>query len=409
MSASAVFSPRVMIGWVVAVVAAFALLIYFLAFGGGESQRRSVVGPSVYSRSAIGYAGLAELLGKAGISVSKVRNSRDSNAAGKLLVLANPATVFAVEEPSSYSFQNAVRVLVILPKWSGYRNTSHSGWIEDAALQPVGLVEYIIGKVGATGKIKRVERPAAWTTNTLGLAPEFVRDQVQVIEDTKLRPIVADGSRMLVGELVDRNRRIWIVSDPDILSNHGLFAGRNAEFAVRLINALRPPQGEVRFDELARGRAAPSTNTLAMMLQFPFIIVTIQLLAASVFLLWATMPRFGLPMPAPEMLAAGKKRLIQNAATLLRYSGHPEIIIASYVRLSIRGVARDLRSPPGLDWRRMIEWLTRVGTSRGVAVDFPGLVRRAEELATVRPGSARTLVDIVHDTHRWKREILNGP
>jgi hypothetical protein len=121
------------------------------------------------------------------------------------------------------------------------------------------------------------------------------------------------------------------------------------------------------------------------------------------------MPRFGLAVPAPEMLAAGKQRLIQNAAGLLRYSSHPEIIIASYVRLTVRSVARELRSPQGLDWRPLIEWLTRVGASRGVAVDFPGLVRRAEDLATSRPGSARTLVEIVQDTYRWKREILNGP
>jgi hypothetical protein len=232
---------------------------------------------------------------------------------------------------------------------------------------------------------------------------------VQTIEDTKLRPIVASGNRVLVGEQVDRNRRIWVVSDPDMLSNHGLFTGRNAEFAVTLVNALRLARGDVVFNEYVAGHPAVSTNPLTLMLQFPFIIVTLQLLAASAFLLWAAMPRFGLAVPAPEMLAAGKQRLIENAATLLSHSTHPEIIILSYVRLSIRSVARELRSPAGLDWQRMVEWLTRVGTSRGVAVDFPALVRRAEELATSRPGSTRTLVDIVNDTYRWKREILNGP
>src|SRR5262249_3815523 len=150
------------------------------------------------------------------------------------------------------------------------------------------------------------------------------------------------------------------------------------EFAMKLIDALRPAHGDVVFSASTGGSGAPSAgaaNPLAMMLQFPFITVTLQLLAASALMLWAAMPRFGLALPAPEMLAAGKQRLIQNAASLLRYSSHPEIIVASYVRLSVRGVARELRSPPGLDWRRMVEWLTRVGASRGVAADFPGLVR----------------------------------
>jgi hypothetical protein len=273
---------------------------------------------------------------------------------------------------------------------------------------PAGLGDQVIRKAGATGRTARVERPENWTTNMLGLAPEL-SSQVQVIEDTNLRPVLAAGGRVVVGERVDRNQRIWIVSDPDMLANHGLFSGRNAEFAIRLINALRPARGEVMFNELVAGDGAPSVNALTLMLQFPFVIVTIQLLAASAFLLWAAMPRFGLPLPAPDMLAAGKQRLIQNAAILLSHSRHPEIIIVSYVRSSIRGVARELRAPPGLEWRRMIDWLTRVGESRGVAVDFPNLVRRMEELATARPGSARTLVEIAHDTQRWKLEILNGP
>jgi hypothetical protein len=406
MNRPALFSPKVMLGWIAAVAAAFALSIYLLAFGGGNSQRKTI-GPSAYSRSAIGYAGLAELIGRAGIKVVKVRNGGiDTSAAGKLLVVGDPRA--ASEEQGRYAFGNADRVLVIMPKWYGYPSSSHSGWISDADRLPAGLGDQVIRKAGATGRTARVERPENWTTNMLGLAPEL-SSQVQVIEDTNLRPVLAAGGRVVVGERVDRNQRIWIVSDPDMLANHGLFSGRNAEFAIRLINALRPARGEVMFNELVAGDGAPSVNALTLMLQFPFVIVTIQLLAASAFLLWAAMPRFGLPLPAPDMLAAGKQRLIQNAAILLSHSRHPEIIIVSYVRSSIRGVARELRAPPGLEWRRMIDWLTRVGESRGVAVDFPNLVRRMEELATARPGSARTLVEIAHDTQRWKLEILNGP
>jgi hypothetical protein len=395
-----------MTGWIVAAAAAFALLIYLLAFGGGGPQRKAI-GPSAFSRSAIGYAGWAELISRVGITVVKTHNGGiDSSAAGKLLVVADPSAVS--EDQGRYAFGNADRVLVILPKWYGFRSTIHSGWISDALLLPIGSNDASIRKAGATGKTARVQAPQTWTVNALGLTPEITAP-VQVIQDTKLRPIVAAGSNVLVGELVDRGRRIWIVSDPDMLSNHGLFSGHNAEIAIRLVNALRPAKGDVVFSELVFGYAAPSTNPLTLMFQFPFIIVTIQLLAASAFLLWAAMPRFGLPMPAPELLAAGKRRLIQNAANLLRFSSHPEIIVASYVRLCVRGVARELRSPPGLDWQRMVEWLGRVGTSRGVAVDFPGLIRRTEELAVARSGSARTLVDIVSDTYRWKREILNGP
>lgn len=407
MKAPAVFSPRVILGWVAAVAAAFALSIYLMAFGGGD-PKGNAIGPSAYSRSAIGYAGLAELIGRAGITVVKVRNGGfDSSAAGKLLVQADPSALREAQD-GRYVFGDADRVLIILPKWYGSRDSNHEGWISYAGSVPLGAVDSVVTRAGATGKTARVARPESWSTNALGVAPDLP-STVQVIDDTKLRPVVASDGHVLVGEQTDRNRRIWIVSDPDMLSNHGLFSGRNAEFAVRLVNAMRPARGDVVFNEVVAGREIQPDNPLTLMFRFPFVIVTIQLLAASAWLLWAAMPRFGLPMPAPEMLAAGKQRLIRNAASLLSQSSHPEIIIVSYVRSSIRGVARELRSPPGLDWPRMVEWLTRVGNSRGVAVDFPGLVRRAEELTTARPGSSRILVDIVHDTYRWKREILNGP
>src|SRR6202035_5219635 len=147
--------------------------------------------------------------------------------------------------------------------------------------------------------------PRLLTTNALGVAPQLDL-MVQMIEDGNLRPIIAGGGQMLVGERADRDRRIWILSDPDMLSNHGLLTGRNADFAIGLINALRPPQGGVVFDETVRGYRTPSANPLTLMFQFPFVTVTIQILAAAALLLWATMRRFGVPEPLPALLDSGK-------------------------------------------------------------------------------------------------------
>jgi hypothetical protein len=407
MSAPTVFSPRVILGWIAAVAATFALSIYLIAFGGGDTQRNAF-GPSAFSRSAIGYAGLAELIRRVGIPVVKRRSGdADSTGPGKLLIVAEPPLSTA-EEQGRFAFGRADRVLIILPKWQGHRSMSHSGWIADAALVPTAVADQALAKSGASGRTARVIPPNRWTTNALVVAPELDL-MVQVIEDGNLRPIVAADGHVLVGEKADRDLRIWILSDPDMLSNHGLLTGRNAEFAIRLINTLRSAQGAVIFDESVRGYRAPSANPLTLMFQFPFITVTIQVLAAATLLLWATMTRFGLPEPVSALLDAGKQGLIRNAAGLLRYSGHPEIIVANYVHSTIRGVARQLRSPPGLDGRGLVDWLSRVGASRGVAVDFSRLVRRAEDLATPKSENAAALVDIARDTHRWKREILNGP
>jgi hypothetical protein len=169
MSAPAVFSPRVMLGWTAAVVAAFALSIYLLAFGGGDSQRNAV-GPSAYSRSAIGYAGLAELLRQVGIPVIKARTGDVVSNRGKLLILAEPPLLTA---QGHFAFGDADRVLVILPKWLGYRSLIHSGWISEATLLPIAFCDQTIENAGATGKTARVVRPERWTTDRLGVAPEL--------------------------------------------------------------------------------------------------------------------------------------------------------------------------------------------------------------------------------------------
>ena len=60
MSDASVFSPRILLIWVSALAAILGLSLYLFAFGIGAPETRAI-GPSAFSRSAIGYAGLAEL------------------------------------------------------------------------------------------------------------------------------------------------------------------------------------------------------------------------------------------------------------------------------------------------------------------------------------------------------------
>ena len=76
-----VFSRKLLIGWISGAVAIFAVSLYFM--GGGEVAGPDSVGPSTFSRSAIGQAGIAEVLQQLGVTVVKSRaNSLDklSNA-----------------------------------------------------------------------------------------------------------------------------------------------------------------------------------------------------------------------------------------------------------------------------------------------------------------------------------------
>ena len=49
-------------------------------------------------------------------------------------------------------------------------------------------------------------------------------EPTQLIRGDPLVPIVGSADGMLIGEIADRNRKIWVLSDPDVIANHGLAA-----------------------------------------------------------------------------------------------------------------------------------------------------------------------------------------
>src|SRR5262249_48367602 len=150
---------------------------------------------------------------------------------------------------------------------------------------------------------------------------------------------------MLVGELTERNRKIWVLSDPDVISNHGLARDGNAALAVALITRLRGANGNVVFDETIHRYSTLASSPFLLRFPFPFLVATMQGLIAIALLLWATMARFGAPQSVPPPLSAGRAGLLQNMAKLIEFTGHQQVMIRRYVLETVRDVARQLHAP----------------------------------------------------------------
>jgi hypothetical protein len=408
MSEARIVSPRVLIGWVGAAAALFALSLYIMGLSGGPSAE---VGASVFSRSAIGYVGFAELMQRLGLNVVKGPTAmREASQPATLLVVTGSVSSIDTAEKRQ-ALATASRALYILPKWSGSRSESHAGWIEEARSLLPGEVDWMIVQAGSRGRASRIDTPTQWTTNELGVTPHLAKT-TQVVVGSDLRPIVASEGGILIGERTDRRRRVWVVADPDILANHGLLKGDNAELAMRLVGQLRYSGGSIVFIETPRAGAAgyrpPPSNPLNLLFMPPFVFVTVNALALLALLLWATMPRFGKPHPTPVLLAAGKEGLIHNAAHLLAFANYREPIVASYVRATVRNVARRLRAPRDADEALTVAWLDRVGKARGHGVDLADIMRRADALARGARADVAGIVGLARDTFRWKREMLGG-
>jgi hypothetical protein len=386
-------------------VVIFAASLYLMGAKGQEGPDST--GPSTFSRSAIGHAGIFDVLQRLDIPVIKSSsNSLGRLGRGGVLVLAEPDASLRKDDAIGQLLKTE-KVLFVLPKWMGLPSQQNPGWLQAVRQRSIADPQWAVRLVAPRVDVVREDGTVLWTTNELGLAPDL-RTPLQLISGTGLRPIIGGEQGMLVGELVERNRRILVLSDPDVIANHGLAHDGNAALAVALIKRLRGASGTVVFDETIHGYTAAAENPFSLLFRFPFVIATVQGLIAVAMLLWATLGRFGAPQSVPPALTAGRAGLLQNMAKLIEFTGHQQAMVRRYVEETMRYVARQLRAPRALAGDALVAWLKRVGGARGVTVDFGALLQQARELGASGRRDQASLVRLARDTHRWQEEMLDG-
>ena len=338
--------------------------------------------------------------------IKSASNSLDRLGRGGVLVLAEPNANLRKDDAIA-ALLKSEKVLFVLPKWVGLPSEQHPGWLRMVRQRLILDPTWAVKLVASRADVVREEGTVQWTTNELGLTPN-VRTPLQLISGSGLRPVIASEQGMLVGELVERNRRVLVLSDPDVIANHGLARDGNAALAVALIKRLRGASGTVVFDESIHGYTAPAENPFSLLFRFPFVIATVQGLVAVALLLWATLARFGAPQSMPPPLSVGRAGLLQNMAKLIEFTGHQQVMVRRYVEETLRHVARQLHAPRALAGDALVAWLKRVGGARGVTVDCGALLQQARELGGAGRRDQASLVRLARDTHRWQGEMLDG-
>jgi hypothetical protein len=405
MSGEPIFSRRVLIGWISGAVVLFALALFAMGSGGDSNADRT--GPSSFSLSAIGYAGFAEVLQRRGVTVVKSQyNTLAKVSSGSVVVIAEPRAD-GPSEATIRTLLGADRILVVLPKWAGQASEDHPGWLRSIGERSMSDATWTLRLVAPRGEVSREGDAVSWTTNALNIPPTLDKP-IQLIRGEPLRPIVAARQGMLIGEIVERNRRILVISDPDLLANEGFGRDNNVTLALAAVERLRGPGGSVIFDETLHGFQARPASPFLLLFRFPFIVVTIQGLIALAMLLWATLARFGAPQSLPPPLSAGRSGLLQNMASLIEFTGHQEVIIRRYVLDTVRDVGRQLHAPRGISGNALVAWLQRVGSARDVETDCGAVIRQIEDMPEGRRRNLPMLVRLARQIHQWKGEIIDG-
>jgi hypothetical protein len=406
MSPEGVFSGRLLAIWVSASVVLLTLSLYFMLKPDVTSPEGTEIGPSVFSRSALGYAGIAEILQRVGLHVVKSRSGLGRLRGDDLLVIAEPEGALDPQDVGITIPSDAERVLLILPKREGTPSQSHPGWISDSNLMPEAEIQSILDAVRIDATIAYTRKPVVWSKNAFGVDPQMVAP-VQLIRSHSMEPSMASQRGALLAWFEKRRYSLWVLADPDVLENQGMAHAANAAFAVALFQRLTGPGGRVVFDEAIHGYVSQGASPLLILVTFPYVLATAQGVLAICLLLWATVGRFGKAEPLAPALAAGKLGLIGNIAELLGFAGHQEVVVQRYVQETLRDVARLLHAPT-LPEGKLVPWLSRIGAMRGIDMDCADILRRLEERSATGARAPLALMAVARDIYRWKREIIDG-
>jgi len=364
---------------------------------------RSLVRPTARGRGALGHRAFVELLRR--LDVRAVVGGASRPEPGTALVVAEPSLSHergpAEGARLRQLLQAAPRALLVLPKWTGKPDPARRGYLASAELLPAAAPAEVLAAAGIEGEVARAAESiagSAWSGELHGV-PDLRSAQLVVSKD--LQPVLASNGRLLVGERSTPGGKLLVLTDPDLLSNHGLRRGDDASLAVALIERLRQG-GPVRFDESFHGGAHDEGPWRAL-LRFPLALAVLQALLAGGLLLWGGMRRFGAPLPADPPLAAGKAALIDSMAELLRFGGHSAHALDRYLRSSLQEVAAALHAPGELRGGALDAWLDRVAAR----VRVPGIETLRREVGRASSSPA-ALVETARRIHLWRTRMLHG-
>jgi len=386
---------------VVSLVGTFALAVF-----GELLFEPPSAGADAFSRSALGHRAFLDLARKEGFRVLVSRHrTQDRAREGALTALLEPA---AGEEDGGRTGavlsgirSSARRLLVVLPKRSGDPDPLRPAWLGSVRDRSVAEAERVLTALSLDAQ---VVRPTSSVLAFEGALPAPEVDNVQLVRSKDLRPLLASSEGMLVAELVSKRSRVIVVSDPDVLENHGLSRGRNAELSLAVLQRFGGEPVLV-VDETLHGHEIEPSITREL-LRFPLVLATLQALAALFLLAWAALVRFGRPVPPAPLLKPGKAFLIEHTAELLRAGGHAGEAARAYLRTAREEVLARLPPPGGAE--SASAWLERLEAARGRAGSYRRLEERVAGIAEKGRGALAEVVRAAQEISRWREELTDG-
>ena len=360
-AAEAPFSRRTLFWGIFASLLAAAG--FFLLSTYAPDFRQPEGGATPLSKGGTGYAGLVEWLKLTnGQAPPMARGEKDleSPLASTFLLIV---TIAPNSDPAALQrivkLRSGKDTLFVLPKWVTIPQPGHEGWETKVERLPNAVVDDWLGRLA---KAKLGEgKPTVDRIDVEG-RKIAVPDELQWVVDN--HPLISAGDGKAILTELD-NEPFYILTDPDLINNAALKDERKAAAALDMIAMLEPAKGAVNYD-LAK-----------LLVEPPFLALTLSVLTAAALAFLHGLGRFGPPRAERRAIAFGKRALVDTTAMLLKRAGRLQGLGDRYAALMRQRAAALLGAPHGLQGEALDHWLD--SRDKGEAHGFTARFKAANE------------------------------
>lgn len=367
------------VGVIVALVAVGAIgFLSYIVLSAYAPDYRSARngGAHAYSTSAVGFAGIAELV-RATRGDDWIIREEQSLAWPGVLVLT-PSIQTPIEDIQAIVARRpSLPTLIVLPKWHVERLQRNPAWVQAVGQYPGNFLEMMLKDLGKF----EISDPDNGEMRSIDAADFDIMTRT-------------DQGKPLVIALP--KTEIYILADPDLLNNKGLATRSGAERAMALLDELSIDDREIAFDVTLAG-FGKNPSLLKLAFEPPFLPLTLCLLFAALLAGLHAMFRFGPAVHAERKVAFGKRALAENGAALLRLARRRHRTGERYVALTRDAVAAATGAPPSLNGEALTRYLDRLPHD---GEPFSQLADRAAAAP-----DTRRLLSAVRDLYQWRRTV----
>lgn len=363
--------------------------------------QRSITNDS-YSRSPLGFSTFYAFAEDLGYPVDRLQSTVHAGLGENYaVVLLEPVLHYTSTRAYGRVFDdylsNAATIILVVPKRIPLQSNPLG-----TELTQTGLVRL--------SDLSEVSRAAYWLTQFHRddyQAEAFASldvDDLQTMEvlqtpDPPFEVILGDESRGVIFDGESRaGQRMIVVTDPDLLSNHGILRGENAAAAQTLLELL-PAGTRLYFDEALHGYARQYSLWAALM-GFPTILITFAFALFALLWLWRSRFRHASEARVEEADHAHLAALRRSASVI----AHVIPAKRSVQRLRDAFV-RDALSRGGLRRLNEDEAIARLETLRHPSKSIRDLDARLSKRDHLNSSAARRLAN---QYQAWYREVTHG-